>query len=106
MPQLSRSKAVWVLQVLARTVTLQLESSSAAVSGVVVDKVGRYAYAVGGDLGTTAMPLIVDVALDMRTKVRRPAVLCAKAQDIAHLSDVAATRLMRCGDYQACLLCT
>ena len=55
--------------------TVQLESSSAAVSGVVVDKVGRYAYAFGGDLGTPAMPLIVDVALDMRTKVRRPAFL-------------------------------
>ena len=51
--------------------TLQLESSSAAVSGVVVDKVGRYAYAVEGDLGAPAMPLIVDVALAMRTKVNR-----------------------------------
>ena len=65
-----------VLQVLARTMTVQLESSSAAFSGVVVDKVGRYAYAVGGDLSAPAMPLIVDVALDMRTKVRRPALLC------------------------------
>ena len=50
--------------------TLQLESSLVTVSGVVVDKVGRYAYAVGGDLGAPAMPLIVDVVLDMRTKVR------------------------------------
>ena len=61
------------LQVMARTVSLQLEGSSAAVHGVVVDKVGRYAYAAGDDPGAPVTPLIVDVALDMRTKVRRPA---------------------------------
>ena len=54
--------------------SLQLESSSAVVNGVVVDKVGRYAYAAGGDSGSPATPLIVDVALEVRTKVCRTAV--------------------------------
>jgi len=57
-------------QVLARTVSLQLEGSWAAVAGVVVDKVGRYAYSAGGDPGAPAAPLIVDVSLDVRAKAR------------------------------------
>ena len=80
-----------MVQVLARTITLQLESSSDAVSGVVVDKVGRYAYAVGGDLGAPAMPLIVDVALDMRTKVHSHAFICSEKRAISSLSTYFAT---------------
>lgn len=58
---------------MARTISLQLEGSWAAVPGVVVDKVGRYAYAAGGGPGAPPAPLLVDVALDVRAKARHAA---------------------------------
>ena len=56
-------------QVLGRTLSLQFDGNWTAVEGVVVDKLGKYAYAIPGVGGAPATPFILDVALDVRAKV-------------------------------------
>ena len=48
---------------------MQFDGNWAAVEGVMVDKLGKYAYAIPGISGGPAMPFILDVALDVRAKV-------------------------------------
>ena len=59
----------WMLQVLGRTLSMQFDGNWAAVEGVMVDKLGKYAYAIPGISGSPATPFILDVALDVRAKV-------------------------------------
>ncbi len=40
------------------------------MSDIVVDKVGKYAYTIGSPHDTTVTPVVMDVTLDIRTKVR------------------------------------
>ena len=49
---------------------MQFDGNWAAVEGVMVDKLGKYAYAIPGISGGPATPFILDVALDVRAKVR------------------------------------
>ena len=58
-----------VLQVLGRTLSMQFDGNWTAVEGIVVDKLGKYAYAIPGIGGGPATPFILDVALDVRAKV-------------------------------------
>ncbi len=55
-------------QVSARTICMQFEGHSTTVSDIVVDAVGKYAYAIGSP-HTLELPVIMDVALEERTKV-------------------------------------
>ena len=48
---------------------MQFDGNWAAVEGVMVDKLGKYAYAIPGISGGPATPFILDVALDVRAKV-------------------------------------
>ena len=58
------------LQVSARTICMQFEGHSTAVSDIVVDAVGKYAYTISSP-HTEELPVIMDVALEERTKVKR-----------------------------------
>ncbi len=58
-----------MLQVLGRTLSMQFDGNWTAVEGVVVDKLGKYAYAIPGVGGAPPTPFILDVALDVRAKV-------------------------------------
>ena len=51
---------------------MQFDGNWTAVKGVVVDKLGKYAYAIPGVGGAPATPFILDVALDVRAKVCPP----------------------------------
>ena len=51
---------------MARTISMQFEGNWSPVSDIVVDKVGKYAYIIGSPHDT---PVIMDVTLDVRTKV-------------------------------------
>lgn len=51
---------------------MQFDGNWTAVEGVVVDKLGKYAYAIPGLGGAPATPFILDVALDVRAKVYPP----------------------------------
>jgi hypothetical protein len=55
-------------QVSARTICMQFEGHSTAVSDIVVDAVGKYAYTISSP-HTEELPVIMDVALEERTKV-------------------------------------
>ena len=48
---------------------MQFEGHSTAVSDIVVDAVGKYAYTISSP-HTEELPVIMDVALEERTKVR------------------------------------
>ncbi len=48
---------------------MQFDGNWTAVEGVVVDKLGKYAYAIPGVGGGPATPFILDVALNVRAKV-------------------------------------
>ena len=39
------------------------------MTDIVVDKVGKYAYTIGSPHDTTVTPVVMDVTLDIRTKV-------------------------------------
>ena len=58
-----------VVQVLARTICMQFEGNWTPVTEIVVDKVGKYAYVIGSPHDAAAMPVVMDVVLDVRTKV-------------------------------------
>ena len=49
---------------------MQFEGNWAAVADVIVDKVGKYAHVIGSPLDTASTPVVMDVSLDVRTKVR------------------------------------
>ena len=48
---------------------MQFEGNWAAVADVIVDKVGKYAHVIGSPLDTASTPVVMDVSLDVRTKV-------------------------------------
>lgn len=60
----------------ARTICMQFEGHSTTVADIVVDTVGKFAYTVGATSGgagaAEALPIVMDVALDVRTKARIP----------------------------------
>lgn len=60
----------------ARTICMQFEGHSTTVADIVVDTVGKFAYTVGATSGgagaTEALPIVMDVSLDVRTKARFP----------------------------------
>ncbi|KAK9808775.1 hypothetical protein WJX72_003363 [[Myrmecia] bisecta] len=56
-------------QVLARTICMQFEGNWTPVTDIVVDKVGKYAYIIGSPHDVAATPVVMDVTLDVRTKV-------------------------------------
>ena len=63
------------LQVVARTINMQFEGNWTPVSDIIVDKVGKYAYIIGSPQDTAITPIVMDVTLDVRTKVRGSALL-------------------------------
>lgn len=48
---------------------MQFEGNWTPVTDIVVDKVGKYAYVIGSIHDTAATPVVMDVILDVRTKV-------------------------------------
>ena len=60
------------MQVLARTICMQFEGNWTPVTDIVVDKVGKYAYVIGSPHDAAATPVVMDVVLDVRTKVQIP----------------------------------
>ncbi len=64
------------MQVLARTICMQFEGNWTPVTDIVVDKVGKYAYVIGSPHDAAATPVVMDVVLDVRTKVQMH-ILCS-----------------------------
>ena len=60
---------------MARTISMQFEGNWTPVSDIVVDKVGKYAYIIGSPHDTAITPIVMDVTLDVRTKVRQEALV-------------------------------
>lgn len=48
---------------------MQFEGNWTPVADIVVDKVGKYAYVIGSPHDAAATPVVMDVVLDVRTKV-------------------------------------
>ena len=48
---------------------MQFEGNWTPVTEIVVDKVGKYAYVIGSPHDAAATPVVMDVVLDVRTKV-------------------------------------
>lgn len=48
---------------------MQFEGNWTPVTDIVVDKVGKYAYVIGSMHDAAATPVVMDVVLDVRTKV-------------------------------------
>lgn len=48
---------------------MQFEGNWSTIQDVIVDKVGKYAYINGSTHDNTTTPIIMDVSLDIRTKV-------------------------------------
>jgi hypothetical protein len=63
-------RACFLSQVSARTICMQFEGHSTAVADIVVDAVGKYAYTISSP-HTEELSVIMDVALEERTKVMR-----------------------------------
>ena len=59
----------WLLQVVARTLHMQFQGNWTPVTDIIVDKVGKYAYIIGSPHDTAITPIVMDVTLDVRTKV-------------------------------------
>ena len=55
--------------VTARTICMQFEGNWTPVTDIIVDKVGKYAYTIGSPHDTSVTPVVMDVSLDIRTKV-------------------------------------
>ena len=51
---------------------MQFEGNWTPVTDIVVDKVGKYAYVIGSPHDVAATPVVMDVVLDVRTKVPLP----------------------------------
>ena len=56
--------------VTARTICMQFEGNWSPVQDIIVDKVGKYAYTIGSHHDRSVTPVVMDVSLDIRTKVR------------------------------------
>ena len=56
----------------ARTICMQFEGNWSPVPDIIVDKVGKYAYTIGSHHDSSVTPVVMDVSLDIRTKVRPP----------------------------------
>lgn len=56
-------------QVGARVISMQFEGNWTAVTDVIVDKVGKYAHVIGSPHDSASTPVVMDVSLDVRTKV-------------------------------------
>ena len=81
-----RGQACPAAQVVGRTISLQLEGSWAPVADVMVDRVGKFAYAMACPAAEpAAMPVILDVALDVRVKVRAPLPVWASGDAWVHV---------------------
>ena len=61
--------SILCVQVMARTICMQFEGNWTPVTDIVVDKVGKYAYVIGSPHDAAATPVVMDVVLDVRTKV-------------------------------------
>ena len=48
---------------------MQFEGNWKTIQDVIVDKVGKYAYVNGSSHDNLSVPIIMDVSLDIRTKV-------------------------------------
>ena len=55
--------------VTARTICMQFEGNWSPVQDIIVDKVGKYAYTIGSHHDRSVTPVVMDVSLDIRTKV-------------------------------------
>ena len=51
---------------------MHFEGNWTPVTDIVVDKVGKYAYVIGSPHDAAATPVVMDVVLDVRTKVLLP----------------------------------
>ena len=68
---------------MARTISMQFEGNWTPVTDIVVDKVGKYAYVIGSPHDAAATPVVMDVVLDVRTKVTLPSASCSSCGDAA-----------------------
>ena len=50
-------------------ISMQFEGNWTAVTDVIVDKVGKYAHLIGSPHDSAVTPVVMDVSLDVRTKV-------------------------------------
>lgn len=58
-----------MVQVGARTISMQFEGSWNPIVDIIVDKVGKYIYDLQSPSDSTCLPIIMDVSLEERTKV-------------------------------------
>ena len=77
------SQALVHVQVMARTICMQFEGNWTPVTDIVVDKVGKYAYVIGSPHDAAATPVVMDVVLDVRTKVPSPYACCSSCRHSA-----------------------
>ena len=70
-------QALVQVQVMARTICMQFEGNWTPVTDIVVDKVGKYAYVIGSPHDAAATPVVMDVVLDVRTKVPLSSACCS-----------------------------
>ena len=70
-------QALLQVQVMARTICMQFEGNWTPVTDIVVDKVGKYAYVIGSPHDAAATPVVMDVVLDVRTKVPLSSACCS-----------------------------
>lgn len=62
---------------------MQFEGNWTPVTDIVVDKVGKYAYVIGSPHDAAATPVVMDVVLDVRTKVPPPSPNCSSCGEAA-----------------------
>ena len=63
---------------------MQFEGNWTPVTDIVVDKVGKYAYVIGSPHDAAATPVVMDVVLDVRTKVRIHILYAVPVLDCLH----------------------
>lgn len=63
---------------------MQFEGNWTPVTDIVVDKVGKYAYVIGSPHDAAATPVVMDVVLDVRTKVPLPSACCSSYAEYSH----------------------
>lgn len=63
---------------------MQFEGNWTPVADIVVDKVGKYAYVIGSPHDAAATPVVMDVVLDVRTKVPMSSCLCSTIVAMQH----------------------
>lgn len=72
---------------------MQFEGNWTPVTDIVVDKVGKYAYVIGSPHDAAATPVVMDVVLDVRTKVPVSLPACQAGVEVQDMSHCPAERI-------------